>query len=229
MNPYTGFVESVLSGQCWLALAQLCQRGEMDRRALVQELEQLERLGLACQHLLGWRPTWLGYGVHNWRLQQEMALCLDPSAVVPEPKQQENGEELGPVCMEFRETYFRPGFCWCRRRRSQHPDQIVEIANQFLQDHNQRLRREMLQRPQPARRPPPPLGPLEVAVLQAVKDANGSTLSLGELSLKLSPLFGFFALKAAVDRLLELELLVSSELGLDTTWEGRRLISNGSA
>ncbi|MBS2034590.1 hypothetical protein JST97_06370 [bacterium] len=223
MSLYSGHNKQVLANHLQLALEHLCQQG--DSSHLEMELHQLEQLGLVRQHLMGWSPTWLGHAVNNWHRQLELAMNLDPEAPIPEPTEAENGEQRVPGCDRYRETYFRPGSCWCLKRRWEHADQAVEIAEEWLSHHNQTRRAECLQLPPLTPRPLSQLraqiGPLEAAVLQALTSPKG----LGELSLQLLPLCHYFQLKTAVDRLLELELLLIADNLLQTTWEGRRLAS----
>ncbi|MFN8611906.1 MAG: hypothetical protein U0931_30455 [Vulcanimicrobiota bacterium] len=227
MNPYSALPLQVLQGRTREALRQLCLQGELGCTSAYQtELSTLEELGLARGHLLGWTPTWLGHGLNNWHHQQELARLRDPEAPAPEPNSNENGHHPVGDCGRFRETYFRPGFCWCCRPRQEHRDQLAEIALAWLHHHKQQARREKLQSPAAAARP---LGPLcaqlsatEGAVVQLLRE---SRLGLGELALRLAPLWHYFQIKAAVDRLLELELLLDDGDQLVSSWEGRRVAS----
>jgi len=116
-------------------LERLCdQLGLHHREGVEHELEQLEQLGLALRHLMGWQPNWLAFGVTNWMRHQQAARGREP---MPQPKGRENGHQEGPDCDEYRELYFRPGTCWCLRPQWQHPGQAAEIALQFLRQVSQ--------------------------------------------------------------------------------------------
>lgn len=90
---------------------------------------QLQLLGLVLRSENGgWKPTWHGIGVSNWRLQ----LLFGERGVVAEPRDSENGQHLGPDCDIYRPALFSPGYCWCCRPRHQHPSEFVKAAEQLL-------------------------------------------------------------------------------------------------
>ena len=76
-----------------------------------------------------WGLSWNGYGVVSWQLQKEAA---NGSKVIPLPRPGENGYHRGPACRKYRETLFRPGFCWCCRRRFDHFDQVLASARAII-------------------------------------------------------------------------------------------------
>ena len=225
MNPYPRLTAVLANEQAQRVLAVLCSGELRCSRKLESELSRLEELELARRHLTGWSPTWLGHGLNNWQRQLDCSLWRDPDGFMPEPSADENGEEVGPLCERFRETYFRPGYCWCRRPRHEHPGQLVEIALSWLRFHTRSLKVERLQHPGTSRSLRElcgALGPMEYAVLRVLHSPSVA-LQLGELALKIYPIGGYFQLKEAVDNLLELELLVLVENNLRSSWEGRRV------
>lgn len=76
-----------------------------------------------------WGLSWNGYGVVNWMLQKESARG---SERIPLPRPKENGYHPGPKCRKYRETLFRPGFCWCCRSRFEHFDQIMAFVQAII-------------------------------------------------------------------------------------------------
>ncbi len=223
MNPYAGILELLPDTKLHLALSSLCQDEAREQRArnLEREFDRLEQLGLVRRHLMGWLPTWLGYGVFNWHRQLEAASWMDRDDPVPEPRAEENGHDLGPSCDHFREMYFRPGTCWCLRRAGQHPSYLPEIAMAMLRHHNQEVREQRLLEAGQGRALAPLAEQLTVseqAVLLLLAE-HPEGLSLGDLALRLGPLIPYFGLKEAADRLVELELAVGDPLR--ASWEGR--------
>ena len=222
MNPYAGLLELLPESRLHLALSSLClEEAGQCASYLEREFDRLEEMGLARRHLMGWVPTWLGYGVFNWSRQLEAACWRDRDVPVPEPRAQENGEQPGPECNLYREMYFKPGICWCLRRAGEHPSYLPEIAMSMLRHHNQELREKALLQAGQGR-PLPQLAcqinACEQAVLLLLAD-HWEGQSLGELALKLGLVITYFELKEAVDRLLDLELVLGDPLR--ASWEGR--------
>ncbi len=99
------------------------------RRAFVQRLQKLAGLSLLRPDGEGWVLSWLGTGVVNWKLQEHAAADAEP---LPEPHADENGTHPGPPCNEYRAALFSPGFCWCSRPQSDHPGELVRLAEGLL-------------------------------------------------------------------------------------------------
>lgn len=205
------------------SLAQVCSEG-IDARALPKEqMDLLEEMELVRRHLLGWKPTWLGLGVNNWRRQLEASLFRDPVLPVPEPSQYENGHDHAPPCDHYRERYFSPGTCWCLRPPAAHRSYVSRLASEFLTWHNDQIRRKQLQAQgsgRPLRHLLGLLTELEKSVLQYTSIYQSRLPKLGELAIHHACRYDFFSLKLSVDRLQALELLESSP-HLATTWDGR--------
>ena len=102
-------------------LTTLVDTLERARAVFVAEcLSELRESGLAeCQEGI-WRLTWSGTGVANWREQKVWADLLPAGMSLPEPRDGENGLEVGPPCGQFRAALFAPGRCWCGRSRLEH-------------------------------------------------------------------------------------------------------------
>lgn len=223
MNPYAGLLELLPDARLHLALSRLCLEEASCSRAcnLERELDRLEEMGLVRRHLMGWVPTWLGYGLFNWNRQLEAASWRDRDVPVPEPRAQENGHQPGPACNLYREMYFLPGICWCLRRAAEHPGHLPEIAMAMLRHHNQELREKVLLQSGQGRPLPQLAGQLnacEQAVLLLLADQQDGQ-SLGQLALQLGLVVPYFELKEASDHLLELELVLGDPLR--ASWEGR--------
>ncbi len=102
-------------------LTTLVDTLERARAGFVAEcLGELGELGLAeCQDGI-WRLTWSGTGVANWREQKVWMDLLQVGVSLPEPRDGENGLEVGPPCNQFRAALFAAGRCWCGRARREH-------------------------------------------------------------------------------------------------------------
>jgi hypothetical protein len=96
-----------------------------------KHLQELETLGLVVFDGEIWKTTWTGAGVSNWREQLQSAED-ENGQVVTEPREGENGHQLGPECNEFRATLFAPSYCWCCRIRHQHASEVVKAAGKLL-------------------------------------------------------------------------------------------------
>ena len=90
-----------------------------------QRLRELEDLGLVVCIDEVWKATWTGAGVSNWRTQ---LLCAEQGKTVEEPREGENGQQLGPKCTAYRAALFAPGFCWCGRAQKEHAGEAVKAA-----------------------------------------------------------------------------------------------------
>ncbi|MBS2040857.1 hypothetical protein JST97_38070 [bacterium] len=87
---------------------------------VASSLESLLRLGLVeCRDEV-WRLTWTGTGVANWREQKVWLKLLPAGMRLTEPRDGENGSEIGPSCDLYRQTLFAHGRCWCGRSRREH-------------------------------------------------------------------------------------------------------------
>jgi len=91
-------------------------------------LFQLQLLGLVLRSQDGWKPTWHGIGVSNWRVH----LLFAKGDLVSEPRDSENGHHLGPDCDIYRPTLFSPGYCWCCRPRHAHKSEFLKAAEELL-------------------------------------------------------------------------------------------------
>ena len=134
MNRFSQIMLSLSPGEC--ALLHLvhigvcrCASGLSDEH----HLQQLEGLGLVERQAgVGFfHTTWLGAGVANW-LQQTRQCDLGPD--YPEPRDGENGDQVGPPCADFRELH-GTGRCWCGRFREDHASELVKIASEMLRHH----------------------------------------------------------------------------------------------
>lgn len=93
-------------------------------------LKTLEGCGLIRRDpYRAWVCTWAGTGVNNWRSQMQLA---EPGLPIPGPREGENVEVLGPPCSHYRQAFFSPEFCWCRRHRYEHACEVVEAACRLL-------------------------------------------------------------------------------------------------
>lgn len=121
LSPEQGWVVQVLGQHRSALLTTLVDTLERARTGFVAEtLETLEELGLA-ECLDGvWRLTWTGTGVANWREQKVWVDMLPAGMRLPEPREGENGSDLGPECDLYRAALFAPGRCWCGRGRTEH-------------------------------------------------------------------------------------------------------------
>lgn len=188
-------------------------------------MELLENLELARRHLLGWKPTWLGFGVFNWQRQVEASLYRDPNQPPPEPRAGENGHDPGPECNAYRELYFMPGICWCLRPAREHSSHLPELALEFLQWHNEIQRSQKLLLEGTGRDLTEmlvQLTTLERSLIRHLWSRERNSIRLGELASRFVCLVDFFTLKMALDHLQELDLVVvQPEIAL--TWDGRGL------
>ncbi|MBX3169857.1 MAG: hypothetical protein KF760_20805 [Candidatus Eremiobacteraeota bacterium] len=103
------------------------------RRAFLQRLHKLAELSLIRPDGEGWVLSWIGTGVVNWRLQEQVA--ASPSDI-PEPRADENGTHPGPPCSDYRPAFFSPGFCWCCRPQSEHPGELVRLAEGLIRSQS---------------------------------------------------------------------------------------------
>lgn len=94
-----------------------------------ERLRELEGLGLVVCVDEIWKATWTGSGVSNWRTQ---LLCAEEGQVVGEPREGENGHQVGGECKEYRAALFAPGYCWCCRARRDHDSEAVRAARRLL-------------------------------------------------------------------------------------------------
>lgn len=116
-----------------LTLRNLIDREDSPPNAqLPRCLRTVIKLKLVETCLGYWRLSWNGYGVVNWQLQKEAAVGSDH---IPLPRPTENGFHLAPTCRGYRETLFRPGFCWCSRSRFEHLDEIMVSAQAIVRGH----------------------------------------------------------------------------------------------
>lgn len=197
-------------------------------------LRHLQELGLV-EHLPdneGWIPTWLGQGVRNWAVQLEMCQMYD-QADVPEPTDQENGNQIGPPCNDYRPLQFAPGYCWCGRFRTDHAGEVAKKAEQFLAwDGEQKRRQRLWERGsgrkfsaiyqglrEPAR-----------AVLQQIHQERAEGISLGQLVERFTGQLKYAEIQATVNELEELELVLANENRSywSPTWDGTG-VSNWAA
>ncbi len=121
LTPDQGWVLQVLAQHRTALLSTLVDTLERARTGFALEtLEGLRQRGLA-ESLDGiWRLTWQGVGVANWREQKVWIDMLPVGMELPEPRDGENGSDLGPDCDSFRAALFAPGRCWCGRGRAEH-------------------------------------------------------------------------------------------------------------
>lgn len=205
-------------------LALLCAQPGQSLGFAQQPMKALQGLGLVYRHGKGWKPTWLGLGVNNWHRQQEAARHINPVAPLPEPRPGENGQDHGPACTEFRELYFRPGFCWCGRPAALHPRCAPEFALEFLRWHNLS---QQSTGPGTAHSQTHPvkrlahLTSVERAVLQTIWDHP--RIQFAGLVGFFAGLFGYGQIKAALASLVTLKLLLDNPQLL-LTWDGRAVV-----
>ncbi len=105
-------------------------------------LKRLADLGLVTFEDSSWLPTWSGRGVHNWHQQVLFAESFGDTEL-PEPQLGENGDQVVPVCAQYRSLYCSPGYCWCGHLRSQHaarrPPSRVNSSGSRIASPYQRL------------------------------------------------------------------------------------------
>jgi len=130
MSEDAGWVLQLVHNTRGARLAELAPELESARISQPEKhLRELENLGLvACEGEI-WKATWSGAGVSNWRTQLRF---VDDGQVVAEPREGENGHQLGPECNEYRAALFAPGYCWCCRIRHHHASEIVKAAGKLL-------------------------------------------------------------------------------------------------
>lgn len=222
MNSFCHYLDRLPTQALRANLALLCSQPRYSRGFASEVMADLEKLGLIRQQRSGWQPTWLGYGVNNWHRQLECSLHLDPTPTVPEPREGENGKDLGPECDDFRELFFRPGFCWCTRPAGLHPRHLPKVATDYLRWHNEnegwkedskRCLVSLLAE----------LTSVERAVLEQVGDLAPTGVHVAELAGCFACLIDYSTLKTAVRHLLRLGLL-ESKPDLILTWDGRGLV-----
>ncbi|MBS2034546.1 hypothetical protein JST97_06150 [bacterium] len=204
-------------------LALLCAQPDHPHGFPEKMMTALEGLGLVYPKAGAWSPTWWGIGVNNWQRQQEAARHLDLCVPVPEPRPGENGHDEGPICGQFRELYFRPGFCWCGRPAGLHPRRGPRVALEFLRWH--RLSQKVVGSGSSHSQASPPrllarLTTVQRAVLQTIWDYPG--IQLAGLAGFFAGLVGYGQLKAALQDLVELGLL-TAQIPL-LTREGRAMV-----
>lgn len=225
MNRYKPYLKQLPSAALRSCLALVCCERGYALGLPSKHMESLEDLDLVQKHLLGWKPTWLGHGVNNWRRQLEASLFRDPTLPIPEPVENENGQDLAPECQHYRELYYQPGVCWCLRPARLHPGHLVQLAADFLSWHNENERTRQLQLRGSGRSLAellPQLTSLERTLLNHATACLERPPTLGELAVRYSCLADFFSLKVALDHLQELEL-ADNRAGLLLTWDGRGL------
>lgn len=140
-NMFDGLLQDLTAEEAWVlqvlgqhrsALqATLEDTLERARQGFVAAcLSRLCELGLAeCRDHV-WRLTWTGTGVANWREQKVWLELLPAGMHLTEPRDGENGLEIGPACDEYRAALFAPGRCWCGRSRREHlPAQSEELGS----------------------------------------------------------------------------------------------------
>ena len=223
LNPYGSYLSQLPSSAHRTCLALVCSEDGFSLGMPERLMEVLENLELVRRHLLGWKPTWLGYAVNNWRRQVEASLFRDPCLPIPEPVEHENGRDPGLECCHYRELYFSPGICWCLRPAREHPNYLSQLAESFLRWHNENERRSRLHRVGSGRPLPELLSlltTLDRAILEQASAAPANSIQLGELAVRTACLVDFFSLKTCIDRLQALELLDSCPF-ITLTWDGR--------
>ncbi|MBS2037083.1 hypothetical protein JST97_18995 [bacterium] len=198
-------------------LAALCAQPRHPHEFPEAAVRTLERLGLVQPHLGGWRPTWLGSGVHNWHRQLKASQFLGLSSPA-EPRPGENGEELGTACYDFRELHFRPRRCWCGRPASVHSGCAPTIAEEFLSWHESFKDGPAQHRQERILAIVLRLSSSQRLVLPQVRDYPG--IKLAGLVGGLAGLVGTARVKEAVQDLLRLRLLLEGP-GLLLSWRGR--------
>ncbi|MFN8613568.1 MAG: hypothetical protein U0931_38875 [Vulcanimicrobiota bacterium] len=107
---------------------------------VAQSLEHLRTAGLVECHQGIWRLTWMGTGVANWREQRVWLEMLPSGVTLAEPRDGENGLEIGPPCDQFRPALFAPGRCWCGRSRRDH----LAASGRELRDGSQEAEKRAL-------------------------------------------------------------------------------------
>ena len=104
-------------------------------------LERLVDLDLVAFQEGQWRPTWSGRGVYNWHQQLSWADAIEDSRI-PEPRPEENGDQVVAGCNDYRPFYGCPGYCWCGIIRSQHVSEAPKTAAKLLAHYRKEKRSE---------------------------------------------------------------------------------------
>lgn len=185
-------------------------------------LKRLADLGLVAFEDSSWLPTWSGRGVHNWHQQVLFAESFGDTEL-PEPQLGENGEQVVPVCSQYRPLYCSPGYCWCGHLRSQHASEAPKTAARLLAFKREDVHREALLT-RPSERSIPELhlqlNADQLAVLDILHQGRADGVSATELGELLQPrlklggrLLSYVELDKLLERLAELDLVVADQAG----------------
>ena len=228
MNAFAKILESLHRDTtvCLQAVCLRCQSlSEIEAWAragpMEPHLKRLADLGLVVFEDSSWLPTWSGRGVHNWRQQVLFAESFGDTDL-PEPQPGENGDQVVPVCAQYRSLYCTPGYCWCGHLRSQHASEAPKTAARMLAFKREEDRREALLT-RPSGRSIAELHlQLNAAQLTAldILHKSADAVSATELGASLRPhlessgrLLSYVELDKLLERLAELDLVVADQAG----------------
>lgn len=227
MNAFCHYLSRLPTPGLRAQLALLCFQPDHSRGFPPAPMARLEALGLVDGSFGRWKPTWLGHGVNNWHRHLEASLYLDSEQPLTQPKQLENGRDLGPPCDCFRELFFRRGYCWCARPAGLHPGRLTEVAQRYLDRCNQQAGRDAALEASGSGQDLLELlaacSSIERVVLQEACHHPGLGVQLPELAGRTACLVEFPHLKAALESLLEKRLLQRRPEYMPT-WDGRGLV-----
>lgn len=121
---------------------RVCNRQQL--AAAVKHLTELELIAAGDQAET-WNATWTGLGVANWR---NHVLLADSTAPVHEPWPGENGRSRAEhPCSQYRDTLFRPGYCWCGFFRTEHVGELPGLVEKMLDgERRQRIKDDFWER-----------------------------------------------------------------------------------
>ncbi len=156
---------------------------------MAAHLQRLLELDLVVSGESLWETTWLGRGVNNWNQQLLWAESAG-EAELPQPRPEENGDQVVAGCTEYRPFYSSPGYCWCGLFRSEHASEAPKTAAKFLAHRREEERRAALLSRSTGRSILELHDQLEedqLAALRLVHDHRGEGLSSTELGKALRP------------------------------------------
>lgn len=185
-------------------------------------LKRLADLGLVVFEDGSWLPTWSGRGVNNWRQQVLFAESFGDTDL-PEPRAEENGDQVVPGCSEYRPLFCSPGYCWCGHLRSEHASEAPKTAAKMLTLKREDNRREALLTSPSGRSVLELHSQLDVdqlAALHVIHKGRADGVSATELGETLRPrlessgrLLSYVAVHKLLERLAELDLVVADQAG----------------
>lgn len=229
MNQFANLVDQLRPDTlaCLQAVCLRCQSiPEIEASAkagpMEPHLKRLADLGLIVFEDSSWLPTWSGRGVHNWRQQ---LLWADPTGdtELPEPRPEENGDQVVPGCNEYRPLYCSPGYCWCGRFRNEHASEAPKTAAKMLAFKREDSRRQALLTSSTGRsilELHNQLDADQLVALDIIHKGRADGVSATELGEALRPrlenggrLLSYVVLDKLLERLVELDLVVADQAG----------------